>query len=159
MESLLRRGALWVAALLIAFIFVVLAAAFLCGAIYFALATSLPPAAAALATAGVALVVALLIVLIAWAVSSVMASSGRHALARPERTADQQRGDRQRGGRRRPGPLEDQLAAELGSIIGREFTGFAKKHAFGAALASLGAGFAVGASPKLRGFLMGLLKL
>lgn len=143
------RGALWVAALLIALIFGVLAAVFLCGAVYLHFEAVASRPVAALATAGLALVIAIFVLLIAWSASAIASSGGPRMAGRPKGTA----------GRGSAGPLEDRLAAELGAMIGRDFTGFAKEHAFQAMLASLGAGFAVGASPKLRAFLMGLLKL
>jgi len=135
MERLVLRGALWVAALAIALIFGVLAAVFLCGALYLHFEAVTGPPLAALITAGLALVIAILVLLVAWSVSAMGSADGIRQPARPKVGP----------GRRPAGPVEDQLAAELGSLIGREFTGFAKEHAFQAALASLGAGFAVGA--------------
>lgn len=150
MERLVLRGALWVAALLIALIFVVLAAVFLCGALYLHFEAVASRPVAALATAGLALVIALFVLLVAWSVSSIATSGARRAAARPAGIS----------ARHAPGaPVEDRLASELGAMIGRDVTGFAQDHPYQAMLASLGAGFAVGASPKLRAFLMGLLKI
>jgi len=51
------------------------------------------------------------------------------------------------------------LAAELGSLLGKEATSFAASHARGTALSALLAGFAVGANPALRRSLRLLLKM
>jgi membrane protein implicated in regulation of membrane protease activity len=49
-------------------------------------------------------------------------------------------------------------AAELGGELGRKLQGFAEAHKSGALIAALVAGFAVGVSPKLREFLVDILK-
>jgi type VI protein secretion system component VasK len=49
-------------------------------------------------------------------------------------------------------------AAEIGTELGRKIRGIAGAHASGGLLASLVAGFALGASPKLRAFLQAILK-
>ncbi len=49
-------------------------------------------------------------------------------------------------------------AAELGSVLGRKLQGLAAAHGNSSLWASLAAGFAVGVSPKLRSFLLDLLK-
>lgn len=134
MERLVRRGAICAAATLVALIFAVLAAAFLCGAVYFFFSAIISRPMAALATAGVASVVALVILSIAY-----LLAAARRPLLR--------------------GTAEDRLAAALGDIIGREYAAFAKEHTIQAMLVALAGGIAVGASPKLRAFLMGLLKL
>jgi hypothetical protein len=46
----------------------------------------------------------------------------------------------------------------MGSELGRKIRGIAAANASGGLLASLVAGFAVGASPKLRAFLQAILK-
>jgi len=50
-------------------------------------------------------------------------------------------------------------AAELGSVLGRKMHGFAQAHGSSSLIAALIAGFAVGASPKLRSFLRDILKI
>lgn len=49
-------------------------------------------------------------------------------------------------------------AAEMGGEIGRRLAGFASTHKKGSMLAALIAGFAVGVSPRLREFLLDILK-
>jgi hypothetical protein len=148
LNRLLLRGAVWTAALLVALIFIVLAAVFMCSAIYFHFSTFLSRSAAALATAGIAVAIAIFVMLLGWAVSALSSASSRAPAQPPPKAARARRG----------GTLEDQFAAELGNKIGQDFAQFTKEHTFQAMLVSLAGGFAVGASPKLRGFLMGLLK-
>jgi hypothetical protein len=57
-----------------------------------------------------------------------------------------------------PSLEECETAAEMGSELGRKIRGIAAANASGGLLASLVAGFAVGASPKLRAFLQAILK-
>lgn len=57
-----------------------------------------------------------------------------------------------------PSLEECESAAEIGSELGRKIRGIAGTHASGGLLASLVAGFAIGASPKLRAFFQAILK-
>ena len=57
-----------------------------------------------------------------------------------------------------PSLEECETAAEVGSELGRKLRGIAGANASGGLLAALVAGFAVGASPKLRAFLQAILK-
>jgi len=58
------------------------------------------------------------------------------------------------------GPRGDtrESAADFGSEIGRKLAGFANTHKKGSMLAALVAGFAVGVSPRLREFLLDVLR-
>lgn len=112
--------------------FIAAAVAFLCGAIDLALARVASPALAALGAAGGALVIAAAVALAA------------RFLARRRAGAAALQADR--------------IAAELGALLGKEATSFAAAHPKGTVLASLLAGFAVGADPALRRALRDLLR-
>lgn len=133
MERVLQRGAFWAAAVLVALVFAALAAAFLCGAVYLWFCAMISRPMAALATAGVALFVAFLVLLTAY-----LSAAARQPPAQ--------------------GTAEDRLAAALGNLVGREYAAFAKEHTIQAMLVTLAGGFVVGASPKLRAFLLRLLE-
>jgi hypothetical protein len=133
----IARIAIAFAMLLIGLIAGVIAVAFFAYGVYLALLNVLIPPAAAAITGVVILAAALLL----------MASL--RAVFRPRR-------------RRRdtaiPSLEECENAAEVGTELGRKIRGIAGAHASGGLLASLVAGFAIGASPKLRAFLQAILK-
>lgn len=52
---------------------------------------------------------------------------------------------------------QDKMIAELGGLVGAELAALIRSHPHETAAGSLAAGFALGASPRLRGFLRNLL--
>jgi hypothetical protein len=120
------------AALLLAAIIALAGIGFLCLALYLALFQYLLPPMAALATAGVLLVLAALIFLAGRAASAITRS-------------------------RRRSRDESLSTAALGELFGHEFSTHAAAHPHATLFASLLAGFTVGASPSLRHFLRDLL--
>ncbi len=132
----IARIAIAFAMLLIGLIAGVIAVAFFAYGVYLALLNVLVPPAAAAITGVIILAAALLL----------MASL--RAVFRPRRRRDTAI----------PSLEECENAAEVGTELGRKIRGIAGAHASGGLLASLVAGFAIGASPKLRAFLQAILK-
>jgi hypothetical protein len=126
MERIFIRLAITIAALLTAAFVVVIALGFLGLACYLALLERLTPPMAALATAGAALLLAVLIFLIGRAIG---------ALVKP------------RAARRGAG---GGLAGELGTFLGAEFGTRLTARPYQTLIALLVSGFALGASPNLR---------
>ncbi|HUO97336.1 MAG TPA: hypothetical protein VMU01_01630 [Rhizomicrobium sp.] len=133
------RIAIMTAALLLAAVGFVAVAVFLCMALYGAFALALSPPMAALASAGVLLLISLLIVLIGSSISKAVARSAKRARAE---TAT---------------PVA-RLGGELGRLIGESAFKFITDSPVRVLIGALVAGFAVGAFPKLRSFLADLLK-
>lgn len=126
------------AVLLILAVFLgMLSLGFLAAALYLALVTLTTPPLAALGSAGALLAMALLIVL---------AASLRRNATRSRATT--------------PAPASDlsQIAAALGSRLGQQAALQAQAHPWAAAGASLACGAIVGANPRLRALLLGLLE-
>ena len=137
MSGFLTRLALSIAALLIVVVASLIAIGYFAFALYLFLLNSLSPPLAAVATGILVLLLAIFLVL------ATRSGSGRR---RPRRSAAYESDDIR------------ETAAELGGEIGRRLHGFASTHKTSSLLAALVAGFAVGVSPKLRGFLMDILK-
>jgi hypothetical protein len=136
MRDLSVRLAIAAASLLLAGVGFVAAAGFFCVALYLQLATMMEPPLAATATAFAALLFSVLVMLIGrWL------AFGRR---------------RMRGGSSR---IANDPAMEIGRRLGEEAFKYAKTHRRGTLIATLLAGFAVGASPKLRNWLRGLIGL
>jgi hypothetical protein len=138
LSRLIARIAVALASLLIGLVAGVIALAFFSYAIYLGFLNLLVPPAAAAVTGLVVIAIAVLLVAIV-----------RLAI-RPRR--------RRRRRSEIPSLEECETAAEMGSELGRKIRGIAAANASGGLLASLVAGFAVGASPKLRAFLQAILK-
>ncbi len=139
MERFLGRVAMWLAALVAAAGFVVIATVYLSEALYFFLlreALSRPLAALVTglaALAGAALAVGLAAV---WSRKPDPPAPARRAL-----------------------PVgEDRLAEELGKLLGKDITDLAKAHPVAAVIAGLAAGVAVGGSETLREVLRGVIE-
>jgi hypothetical protein len=135
-NQFLTRLATSIASILAATLVVVAALGFLCGAAYLALLEVTTPALAALGTGMGALLFAVLIVM-----AGRLLAHGKRA--KPQRS--EAAGDAQR------------LAGELGGIIGVQLGAATRAHAPTVLAASLLAGFAVGASPRLRKLLLDLV--
>lgn len=131
MNRFLSRLAIGSAAILIASAGGCIAFVFVVVAFYLGLAQIMPAWAAALATAGAAIVLSLIVLLLARIFSGGRVSAEQRA--------------RQRN------------AAELGELLGRQAHSFLSSNSPAVLGALLAAGFAIGFSPKLRKFLMKLL--
>ena len=136
MKSLVTRFAILLIAMVIATAVSLVSVAFFILSLYLFMVRLMPPPFAALTTGGIMLIVAVLIVVIA------------RAIASPKRTIKK--------GVEGLGSAEG--AAALGSIFGRKVHGYATSNKASAALAALLLGVAVGYSPRLRNFLLDLLK-
>jgi hypothetical protein len=141
MQKYIAQAIVWGVALLIAAILVVVGVGFLGAAVYFALCLVLTPPMAALATALCVLVAAIVVILIGRLVGRMLGKSVRRRPA--TRTPAGARG----------------IAADLGILAGGEIAALVRSHALGTLLASLVAGFAVGASPGLRRLLRELVDI
>jgi len=136
MGRFFARIALSIAALLVMVVAAFIAVGFFALALYLYLAGSMPPPVAALITGTLVLLLAVVLVLV----------------TRPRR------GYRPRLSDAEPASAR-QSAAELGGELGRRLQDMARSHTTGSLLAALVAGFIVGVSPKLRSFLLDILKL
>jgi hypothetical protein len=139
MQAIALRIAIMVATILFAAIFFLAAGAFLCVALFDGLKMALAPWQAALAAAGIFLIVALLIIAIG---SAVARSAERKARLERERR----------------GPGTPQLGLTLGRILGEEAARYAGKHPIPVLGGAIVTGFLLGAIPGLRSFLAGLIK-
>jgi len=133
LSSILARGAIILAVVLACAAALVAMLGLLVAADYFAFATILAPPLAALAAAGTALLFCLVAILI-----------GKLALSAV------------RGRKRKE--AHNPIATVLGELFGKEVGDFAERHPLRAIVAALGAGFALGFSPRLRGVLRAFLK-
>lgn len=143
MVTYLSRLMLILVGLVAAMLVLVIAIAFLCGAMYLALRDVATQPIAALLSGLAALAISALIVLSAHLVAGGPGSFPKRGLHRDGRPASDD---------------EHRLAAEAASVVGEEIASIMRLHARGTVLASLLAGFAVGASPRLRRVLRELLK-
>jgi hypothetical protein len=128
MDRFLARLAVTATSILIGSVAILTASVFLIVAFYLFLAELMPPWAAALATAGAAVLFAVLV----FVIGSMLKPRRRSFLV--------------------PGS-----AAELGERLGRHAQTFARTNKFVTLGICLVAGFAIGLSPKLRAFLLRLL--
>jgi hypothetical protein len=134
----LSRVMLSTAAIVAAVIFAATLVLFLGGSLYlFLLSMTLTPAAAALVVGLVGLTVAMLIVLVVRRLSRPR-PPGAEALTIGNGVND--------------------LAAQLGGLVGRQIASHTHAHPYGAVGVALVAGLVIGASPELRKVLMGALK-
>ncbi len=135
MQAIAIRIAIMVAAILLAAIFFLATGAFLCVALYEGLQMlSLTPPLAALASAAIFLLVALLIIFIG---SAIARSAERRAKLERERR----------------GPATAQLGLDLGRMLAEEATRYAGKHPIPVLVGSVLAGFALAALPRFRSLL------
>jgi cytochrome c biogenesis protein CcdA len=132
------RLAISIAAVLVALVAAFVAIGFFALALYQFLAENMDPALAALATGVIILLGAMVL---------VYASKFLGRKRKKRRVLDD------------PSLAACESAAALGNVLGQKLRGYAEAHGNSTLWASLAAGFAVGASPKLRGFLRDILKL
>ncbi|SRR5258706_14985846 len=136
MNRLLTRFAIMLIAVVIATAVSLISVAFFILALFLFMVRLMPPPLAALTTGAIILLVAVLIVVVA------------RAIASPKRAIKKSV----------EGLGSEESAAALGSIFGRKIHGYATSNKSSAALAALLLGVAVGYSPKLRNFLLDLLR-
>ena len=137
-EQFLTRLAATMASLVVALLVVLAALGFFAYAAYLALLGVLSPPLAALATGGGAIVVAFLIVAAARGFARARGASPRRVRADDTLSAER-------------------LAGEIGGKFGEQIGALTRSHKGPVLAASLLAGVAVGASPRLRGLLMNLV--
>jgi len=141
MQSMAIRVAIMTAALLLAAVGFAAVAVFLCMALYSGFSVMLTPPFAALASAGTILVVSIVIIVIGSAIAgTVKRAAARERAKRSNATATAK------------------LGGELGRLLGESAFKFITDSPVRVLIGALIAGFAVGASPKLRSFLQDLLK-
>ncbi len=134
------RIAIMAAALLIAAVGFLATGVFLCIALYQGLLMiPLVPWLAALASAGIILIVAILVI----AIGSAMA----RAAARKARRRREARG-----------PATSQIGVEVGRILGETAVRYVSQNPTRVLIGAIVTGFAVGAIPRLRSALMGILR-
>ena len=141
MQSMAIRVAIMTAALLLAGVGFVAVAVFLCMALYSGFGVMLTPPYAALASAGTILVVSIVIILIGSAIAGAAKRSAERARAK-----------------RTNASASAKLGGELGRLIGESAFKFITDSPVRVLIGALVAGFAVGASPKLRSFLQDILR-
>lgn len=137
MRQFFARLAISIAAVLVALVAAFVAVGFFAFALYQFVLLYMTPALAALATGVIILIGSMLLV---FATKFVGGKPKRRKIVDD------------------PALAAAADAAELGSVLGRKLQGLAQAHGSGSLWASLAAGFAVGVSPKLRSFLLDLLK-
>lgn len=135
MHRWMIRATIGTATLLAAAVTLTVGAGFLCFALYASLAAATSPVKAALGTGAALLVVAIVIFIAGRLISG--------ALRRRQR-----RDNRRSGGS--TGHTENKLAADLGAVIGEELISLLRANPRSATVASLLAGFAIGAFPQAR---------
>ncbi|MBU6296789.1 MAG: hypothetical protein KGJ79_08880 [Alphaproteobacteria bacterium] len=133
------RIAIMAAALLVAAVGVGATVVFLCLALYALLLTVLSAPLAALAAAGLVFLASLLVIYLGGVLSSMIAGRARRARAK-------------RGG------AAFAFSTELGRLLGEDAQSFIAGKPILALLVALVGGFTVGASPRLRDFLLRILK-
>jgi hypothetical protein len=135
MSRFFARLAISIAALLVMLVAACIATGYFAYALHLFLSQYISPPLAAVATGAILLLLA-----------AILAAATQWGSRRP-----------------RSYPLQStrevrESAAELGGELGRRLQGLAEAHKAGALFAALAAGFAVGVSPKLRDFLLDILK-
>ena len=139
MRELPIRIAIMAAALLVAAVGVGATVVFLCLALYSLLLTVLSAPLAALAAAAVVFLLSLLVIYLGGVLSNLVAGRARRARA-------------QRGA------AAFAFSAELGKLLGEDAQSFIAGKPVLALLLAMVGGFTVGASPRLRDFLLRILK-
>jgi len=136
MSRFFARLALSIAALIVMLVAAVIAVGYFALALFLFASSHMSPPLAAIATGF------LILLLAAFLALAARAGSGR----------------RRRFSERQSNRAARETAAELGGELGRRLLGLADSHRTGSLVAALIAGFAVGVSPKLREFLLDVLK-
>ena len=138
MRAMGIRIAIMTVVALIATVFLVATGAFLCVALYEGLKVVWAPWLAALVTAGALLLAAVLIV-------GIGSSIARAAEQKAKREAEKR------------GPVTAKIGLEIGRLLGESAVGYIGKNPTKVLISAVVLGFALGAVPKLRGFLMSFL--
>ena len=135
------RIAIMTAALLLAAVGFAAVAVFLCVALYSGLSIVLTPPWAALSAAGILLLLSLVIILLGSAIARAVARNAARERARKSNAS-----------------ATAKLGGELGRLLGESAFKFITDSPARVLIGALVAGFAVGASPRLRSFLQDLLR-
>lgn len=130
------RIAIMAAAILIAAVCFIATGAFLCIALYEGLKLVLSPALAALSTAAVFLLLALIILAIGSAIAKSVEEKER----------------------KKRGPATAEIGLEVGRILGEQINRYAGKNPLRVVIGAVLTGLVLGAVPPLRHFLMGFLR-
>jgi hypothetical protein len=139
MQGVATRIAIMTAALLLAAAGILATGVFLCIALYEGLRALLTPAMAALCAAGILLVLSLLVILVGSALAGAAARKAKK-------------------NREKQGSPAARIGGELGRLLGESAFKFVSDNPARVLIASVVTGFAVGAIPKLRKFLLDILK-
>lgn len=138
MQAKLIRIAIMAVVTLVATVFLVATGAFLCVALYQGLKIVWAPWLAALAAAVILFLVALVVL-------GIGAAIARAAEAKAKREAEKK------------GPVAARIGLEIGRLLGESAAGSIGKNPTRVLLGAVAVGFAFGAFPKLRHFVMGFL--
>jgi hypothetical protein len=141
MQGMAIRIAIMTAALLLAAVGFVAVAVFLCMALFNGLAVVLTPAWAALSAAGILLLLSLVIILLGSAIARAVARNAARERAKKSNAS-----------------ASAKLGGELGRLLGESAFKFITDSPARVLIGALVAGFAVGASPRLRSFLQDILR-
>lgn len=144
MRGWFSRLALWTATWEVVAVLMIAGALLLLAAAWLALGEVLSPTLAALSAGGVALVAAAVIGLVARGIHHHRRSSAAATVASLLELAQSGR--------------HQDLAAELGALLGRETASTIEAHPHQAVIAAAAAGFIIGINPRLRESLRDLLK-
>ena len=136
MSDLPKRIAITIAGLLVALVGVAGATMFVCVALYAFLQTLLPSYLAALCTAGLLLVLSLLVLAITGGIVGALRRQTRKSLR----------------------PSSNIIGAEIGKMLGEDAQAYIAKKPWMALVLAIGGGFLIGLSPRLRELLMKILK-
>jgi hypothetical protein len=137
MQAIFTRIAVKAAAAIVAAVFLVAAGAFLCVALYEGLKALLEPWGAALATAGILVVLTVLVLTIGGAIA-------RAAEKKAKEEAEKK------------GPATAKIGLELGKLLGENAAGYVGKNPVKVLIGTIVVGFLLGAFPSLRKFLASL---
>jgi hypothetical protein len=137
LRRILLRLVLAAVAFVVAGVGFVIALAYATVGIYFVLADVLGPAWGAFATAVLAILISVILIAVGYSYTYILKRRGR------------------KGSSTDP----SFLAAMLGDLLGRRFNSLANSNARNSIFMSLAAGFAIGASPKLREYLLDIMRL
>lgn len=135
MQALILRTAIMTAVILIAAVFFIATGAFLCVAIYEGLKEVLTPSLAALATAGILLALALLILGTGMMIADAASKSAK----------------------KKSGPASAEIGLEVGRLLGEQIQRYTGKNPVQVMIGAVLVGLLLGAVPPLRRFLLRFL--
>jgi hypothetical protein len=136
MQAIAIRIAIMTAAILVAAVFFIATGAFLCVALFEGLKLVLTPPLAALSTAGIFLVLSLIVL---WAGLGIAKAA-------------------EAGAKKKSGPATAEIGLEMGRLLGEQIQRYAGKNPIRVLVGALFVGLLLGAVPPLRKFLLGFFK-